>query len=213
MRSDRLVAASFSVALILAACQPTRDTETVGVASDTTRTTEAADASRETGAAFRTGDPKVDDALSAAPRSIAENAAVMDWPDSAGGQPKELRRGSNGWTCFPSTPAATGAAGRDPMCLDKEFAGWANALVNRKPPQVKGVGIGYMLHGDMGASNTDPFATGPTADNQWVKAGPHLMLITPAKAQLETVPTDPKNGGPWVMWKGTPYAHVMVPTE
>lgn len=20
-------------------------------------------------------------------------------------------------------------------------------------------------------------------------------------------------GGPWVMWKGTPYAHVMVPTK
>ena len=23
--------------------------------------------------------------------------------------------------------------------------------------------------------------------------------------------TDPKNGGPWVMWKGTPYAHIMAP--
>ena len=21
---------------------------------------------------------------------------------------------------------------------------------------------------------------------------------------------DPKSGGPWVMWKGTPYAHLMV---
>jgi len=26
-------------------------------------------------------------------------------------------------------------------------------------------------------------------------------------------PTDPKSGGPWVMWKGTPYAHVMVPVS
>ena len=24
---------------------------------------------------------------------------------------------------------------------------------------------------------------------------------------------DPENGGPYVMWKGTPYAHIMVPTE
>src|SRR5262245_12579568 len=28
---------------------------------------------------------------------------------------------------------------------------------------------------------------------------------------LDLYPTDPKTGGPWVMWKGTRYAHVMVP--
>jgi hypothetical protein len=36
------------------------------------------------------------------------------------------------------------------------------------------------------------------------------MIISDA-ALLEGLPTDPKNGGPWVMWKGTPYAHVMIP--
>jgi hypothetical protein len=25
--------------------------------------------------------------------------------------------------------------------------------------------------------------------------------------------TDPWNGGPYVMWKGTPYAHIMVPVD
>jgi hypothetical protein len=68
-----------------------------------------------------------------------------------------------------------------------------------------------MLAGDEGASNIDPFAEGPTDDNQWIKEGPHLMLIVPDAAALETIPTDPKVGGPYVMWKGTPYAHVMVP--
>jgi hypothetical protein len=29
--------------------------------------------------------------------------------------------------------------------------------------------------------------------------------------KLSALPTDPNNGGPWVMWKGTPYAHIMVP--
>jgi len=28
---------------------------------------------------------------------------------------------------------------------------------------------------------------------------------------LEGISTDPHNGGPFVMWKGTPYAHVMIP--
>jgi hypothetical protein len=38
------------------------------------------------------------------------------------------------------------------------------------------------------------------------------MVLTPDTNQLEALPTDPHNGGPWVMWKGTKYAHIMVPT-
>jgi hypothetical protein len=68
-----------------------------------------------------------------------------------------------------------------------------------------------MLMGDAGASNVDPFAQGPTAQNEWVRTGPHLMLVVPDRAVLDGFPTDPENGGPWVMWKGTPYAHVMIP--
>jgi hypothetical protein len=37
------------------------------------------------------------------------------------------------------------------------------------------------------------------------------MLLLPDPALLDSYPTDPKNGGPYVMWKGTPYAHLMVP--
>jgi hypothetical protein len=35
--------------------------------------------------------------------------------------------------------------------------------------------------------------------------------VVPNPANLEGLPTDPSSGGPFVMWKGTPYAHVMVP--
>ena len=38
------------------------------------------------------------------------------------------------------------------------------------------------------------------------------MIIVPDAALLEGVPTDPNAGGPYVMWKGTPYAHIMMPT-
>ncbi len=69
-----------------------------------------------------------------------------------------------------------------------------------------------MLVGDTPVSNTDPYADKPTPDNQWVVSGPHVMVIVPDSAQLDALPTDPQNGGPWVMWKGTKYAHIMVPT-
>jgi hypothetical protein len=38
------------------------------------------------------------------------------------------------------------------------------------------------------------------------------MILPTDASQLEALPTDPKTGGPWVMWKGTKYAHIMVPT-
>jgi hypothetical protein len=41
---------------------------------------------------------KVAQVLSAAPASIAQNAAVMDWPAKEGEKPQQLRAGSNGWT-------------------------------------------------------------------------------------------------------------------
>jgi hypothetical protein len=37
------------------------------------------------------------------------------------------------------------------------------------------------------------------------------MMIVSDAAVTEDLPTDPENGGPWVMWKGTPYEHVMIP--
>lgn len=140
-------------------------------------------------------------ALRAAPASITQAAAVMDWSGNT------LREGTNGWVCFPDPPNIEAA----PMCLDGPWQAWANAWQNRQPVSIDRPGIAYMLMGDAGASNTDPFAEGPTPDNEWVVTGPHLMLIVPDASSLDSYPTDPDNGGPWVMWKGTPYAHIMIP--
>jgi len=153
---------------------------------------EAADKSAERNALIH-------EALTAATPAIAMGATVVDWEQNV------LREGDNGWTCFPTPPQLEKA----PMCLDGPSMGWAEAWMNKKPFSSNAVGIAYMLAGDSGASNSDPYAEGETDD--WVVAGPHLMVITPDNAGLDGVTTDPKSGGPWVMWKGTPYAHIMVP--
>jgi hypothetical protein len=152
--------------------------------------------------AFAQSDP-VQNATSAAPPSVSDSATVMD----ASG--KVLRQGTNGWTCLPDNPAV---ANNSPMCVDSAWLSFMDAFMNKRQPTVKSVGIAYMLQGDMPVSNTDPFATAPTPTNQWVEnSGPHLMMIVPDAQQLDAISTDPNNGGPWVMWKGTPYAHIMVP--
>jgi hypothetical protein len=139
----------------------------------------------------------------------------MDWPATEGGKFIQLRKGKNGWVCYPSSPGASGAVGQDPMCLDAEFQKWAGAWMTKKPPKLTGVGVAYMLQGDRGASITDPFAmnASPANAKDWVVAGPHIMVTTPNTAALNSLPGVPTGGIPWVMWKGTPYAHIMVPVK
>lgn len=149
-------------------------------------------------------------AMSAGPAEITKNATITDMTEmettnTASGPPKQLRAGTNGWVCF--------ASSREPMCLDKEWQKWAEAWMSKSVPKVEGTGIAYMLRGDNGASNTDPYATAPTADNQWVVSPAHVMVLVLDPKMLDAYPTDPKNGGPWVMWKGTPYAHIMLPVS
>ena len=58
---------------------------------------------------------KIANALSAAPRSVSKDAAVMDWPASDGAQMTTLRAGTNGYTCLPDFPKSKG---NDPVCVD-----------------------------------------------------------------------------------------------
>jgi hypothetical protein len=156
-------------------------------------------------AAEPTTEELIADALSAAPPSVQANAGVMD---EAG---KMIREGTSAYVCMP-TPAAIRELGSEPMCLDEVWMQWAHAWLNKAPFSTDRVGIGYMLAGDAaGASNIDPFATEPTADNDWVVEGPHVMVIVPDAAQLAGLPDMPVEDGAYVMWKGTPYAHIMVP--
>lgn len=149
-------------------------------------------------------DDRIRNARSAAPASIAENATVADFDGTV------LRAGSNGWVCMPDNPKTPNNA---PMCLDAPWREFMEAYMSRRAPSFTGIGFGYMLQEDFPVSNVDPFATAPTATNSWVvNGGPHIMMILSDTSLLKSLPTDPDNGGPWVMWAGTPYAHVMIPT-
>jgi len=85
--------------------------------------------------------------------------------------------------------------------------------MSKTTPMVGSVGIGYMIApGGAKASNSDPYAMKPTSDNQWAHHPPHMMIVVPDLKSLDGISTDPANGGPYVMFKGTPYAHIMAPT-
>ncbi len=157
-----------------------------------------------------TDEEKIADAMSAGPASITQDATIAEWPTEPGGEFNVLREGNNGWTCLASSSAAILGGLRDPSCEDETWFAWDKAFVAGEEPNVEKVGISYMLSGDAGLSNTDPSATAPTDDNEWHVSGPHTMVLVPG-SNYEGVSTDPHNGGPYVMWAGTPYAHIMVP--
>lgn len=146
-------------------------------------------------------DAIVADALLAALPAIARQATVLDLDGNV------VREGGGRWFCRPGPELDKG---HNAMCNDTVFERWVAARTARSEFKTDRIGISYMLAGDEG-SNVDPFATAPTADNQWVVEGPHIMIVVPDPAMLEGIPTDPENGGPYVMWKGTPYEHIMVP--
>lgn len=146
-------------------------------------------------------------AESAAPAAISHAATVVT--ADAKGMMTVVRKGTNGWTCMPDAPDTPGP---DPMCFDANAGKWVEAWVGHKTPAAGAVGLMYMMEGGTDASNTNPYATKPTSGNDWVKTGPHLMIVG-SKEILAGHPAGakPDTSQPYVMWAGTPYAHLMVP--
>jgi hypothetical protein len=140
-------------------------------------------------------------AVSAAPRAVGNDATVIRMEKD--GSTRTLRTGNNGFTCM--------VMGADTMCNDANSMEFFGAMMKHEPPSDK-IGISYMLRGDDGASNTDPYATGKTADNHWIVTGPHIMITgAAAKTMGLTEAADPDPSKPYMMWAGTPYEHAMIP--
>ena len=148
-------------------------------------------------------------AESAAPATVAAGASIL--VPQADGSIKALRESKNGFWCMPNDP---NTPGNDPMCGDANAMEWAMAWMSKKDPPKGKVGLIYMLGGGSDASNTDPFATTPTETNNWIKTGRHIMIMN-AMDTMAGYPTDakPDTSKPYVMWHGTPYAHLMVPVQ
>jgi hypothetical protein len=163
------------------------------------------------GAAWAAPDAKlIASAESAAPRAIAAHATVAKMGEKG---LVIVRKGTNGWTCLPDDP---GTPGRDPMCVDENGMAWAQAWMEHKAPPADKPGLAYMLEGGSDASNLDPYATKPAAGEKWVTTGPHIMVLSAAAAKASGYPSGqkaPDTSKPYIMFGGTPYAHIMFPVK
>ncbi len=152
-------------------------------------------------AAGETKDQKIARALSAGPPSVTAHATVADM--DAKGNMTVLRKGINGWTCM---PGHRGVIGDDPFCGDAAAMQWGDDWGKHKPKPTNGKpGIMYMLAGASDWSASDPWATKGTP----IKEPPHWMIMWPVEKN-SGLPTTPRDTGTWIMYAGTPYAHLMI---
>ena len=143
-------------------------------------------------------------ARSAAPALVSNDATIVIDGET-------VVEGSNGWVCMPDLMPGDNA----PVCIDEIWQEMLAAVGAKAPYVATHIGISYMLQGEpdgSGVSNSDPYHANPTEADDYVETGPHLMIIVP-KVALEGLNDDPSTGGPYVMWKDTDYAHLMVPVD
>src|SRR5215469_12417222 len=152
--------------------------------------------------ASETTEAKIERAMSAGPPEIARSAKIID--KDAQGHTVVLREGFNGFTCMPGNPNVIG----DPaMCADGPSMQWAADFAAHKPKPTNTVpGITYMLAGATQRSDSDPYdKTSPA-----ITVGPHWMIMWPFDAKATGLPTTHRDTGAYIMWAGSPYAHVHI---
>jgi len=141
-------------------------------------------------------------AMSAGPTDIATAARIIDKDPQ--GNVVVLREGTNGFTCLPGDPTVIG---EPPMCADVAAMQWTADFKARRPKPTNTVpGIIYMLAGATQRSDSDPYDTTSEA----ITVGPHWMIMWPFDPTTTGLPARHKATGVYVMWAGSPYAHLHV---
>jgi hypothetical protein len=145
---------------------------------------------------------KIARAMSAGPDDISKSARIID--TDAQGNKVTLREGNNGFTCMPGNP---NVVGDPPMCADAASMQWAADFKAHKPKPANTVpGITYMLAGATQRSDSDPYDTTSPA----IPIGPHWMIMWPFDPAATGLPVTHRKTGAYIMWAGSPYAHVHV---
>jgi hypothetical protein len=133
---------------------------------------------------------KIASAMQAGPRFVTQNATVLDWPSSAGGEFRVLRTGASAWTCLPGIPQGIHD---EPGCFDQVFLQFMKDSMAGRTPNVQSVGISYMYGGFWVPNKSHAIGSGDE-----FHVGPHIMMIGLDQKIMQTLNHDGSNGEPYV---------------
>jgi hypothetical protein len=150
---------------------------------------------------------KIKLALSAAPDHIAKGAGVMlPGPD---GKLMEVKKSENGFNCIPTID--TDVPEPDPMCFDAAVGQWVESLMaNAEKPSNTVPGVAYMARGGWHWEKGGKILMKKEEGAKAVKEPPHWMIMWPFTSSETHLPMLPNASGAYVMFDGTPYAHLMI---
>ena len=140
-----------------------------------------------------------------APRAISGKATIARIDSD--GKTTNLREGTNGFTCL-LLPDGSDA----PFCGDQNATAWGVAAFKKepKPPNTE-PGVAYMMRGGIHFETPDGKVVMDKGPNtRTVREPPHWMLLWPVDTAASGLPTRPNPMGVYVMFAGTPYAHLMI---
>jgi hypothetical protein len=139
------------------------------------------------------------------PANIAKNATIVRM--EPGGKVTRMREGANGFTCSIMPDGSN-----TPFCGDQQAMEWMVAAMSKQPqPTNTQPGVAYMAKGGVHHETKDgAIVMEPAAGTKEVKEPAHWMLLWPLDSARTGLPTRPNDGGSYIMFAGTPYAHLMV---
>jgi len=148
------------------------------------------------GAAGESKEAQIARAMAAGPTSVTGSARIEG--SDARGKKTILREGNNGFTCLPGNPKVVG---RSASCSNQAAQQWSADLAAGKPTPSNTVpGIIYMQAG----------ATERSASGATVRIGPQWMILWPFDPKASGLSATRKGTGAYVLWPGTPYAHLHI---
>lgn len=149
-------------------------------------------------------------AMSAAPAYISKNATVMV-QKGANGKFEVIKEGTNGFTCVPDID---GQETPSPMCADEAtLQFFMDMWSGKERPTNKTVGVAYMSKGGWHWEKDGKVIMSMEKDEtgaKRVREPAHWMIIFPFDPDRTMLPVTPGVFGSWVMFAGTPFAHLMV---
>ena len=145
-------------------------------------------------------------AQTGAPAAISANATIAHI-DVAGKAVHIVHQGTNGFTCS-LIPDGSDA----PVCADAQGWQWiVDAFTGKPKPTNTAAGIAYMAAGGTHYETPDgQTVMAPGANTKNVPEPPHWMVLAAVDPATSGLPTKANPGGAYVMFAGTPYAHLMI---
>lgn len=159
----------------------------------------------------KSGNQQIREAIRALPEALREGAKVVGYAES--GERVTLKKGSNGMTCWADDPRPNSDEPFYVVCFPESLERFFKRNRDLKEGKVPNRRKVLTAEIEAGKIPLPEFAMRYTLRGQiFEEALPLTVIHVPyAKTDGTGLSSEVDNFRPWLMWAGTPLAHIMIP--